>query len=59
MIDRSDDTALVAIQGPRAMAILERATTFPLASIRALPQPPPARVAGVFRRSSRAPGYYR
>ncbi|MEA2681337.1 MAG: aminomethyltransferase [Candidatus Binataceae bacterium] len=33
MIDRSDDTALVAIQGPRAIAILERATTFPLASI--------------------------
>ncbi len=33
MTDRSDDTALVAIQGPRAVAILARITTLPLASI--------------------------
>jgi aminomethyltransferase len=33
MTDRSDDTALVAIQGPRAVAILARLTTIPLASI--------------------------
>src|ERR1700722_19597176 len=33
MTDRSDDTALVALQGPRAVAILARVTTLPLASI--------------------------
>lgn len=33
MTDRSDDTALVAIQGPRAVTILTRVTTLPLASI--------------------------
>jgi aminomethyltransferase len=31
--DRSDETALVAIQGPRAVAILERIMTIPVASI--------------------------
>jgi len=31
--DRSDDTALIALQGPRAVAILARVTTLPLASI--------------------------
>jgi aminomethyltransferase len=33
MTDRSDDTALVALQGPRAVAILARVTPLPLASI--------------------------
>lgn len=33
MTDRSDDTALVAIQGPRALAILARVTSLPLGSI--------------------------
>src|SRR3984957_14662619 len=31
--DRSDETALVAVQGPRAVAILERITRLPVASI--------------------------
>jgi aminomethyltransferase len=33
LTDRSDDTALIAIQGPRALAILASVTTLPLASI--------------------------
>ncbi|MBF6561032.1 MAG: glycine cleavage system aminomethyltransferase GcvT [Candidatus Binataceae bacterium] len=33
LIDRSDETALVAIQGPRAVAILARLTAHPVAAI--------------------------
>jgi len=33
LTDRSDDTALIALQGPRALAIMARVTTLPLASI--------------------------
>ena len=33
LTDHSDDTALIAIQGPRALEILARVTTLPLASI--------------------------